>query len=76
MSARNDDAPTINPLIAYVDQPDETAENVRNVLMFMADALGNQADTDTVIGDGARLILETCAAALDFHIDRPSVAAT
>ena len=49
---------TINPLIAYEDQPDETAENVRNVLTFMAFAFRDGLDLGSNINasDGAGLI--------------------
>ncbi len=60
----------INPLIAYEDQPDETAENVRDVLNFMAEAIGQQPCLDSPNANGARLILATCASALDFHLGR------
>lgn len=68
--------PILNPMIGYVDQSDETAGNVRDVLMFVADAIGKQTDLGAPLAEGARLILETCAAALDFHIDRARIAAT
>lgn len=63
---------TINPLIAYEDQPDETAENVRNVLTFMAFAFrdGINLGSNTNASDGAGLILDACASALDFHLNQ------
>jgi len=72
MNARDHNAidpAAINPIIAYADQPEETAENVRNVLTFLAlsflggnEAKGKQAE------HGLGLILETCAAALNYHL--------
>lgn len=61
---------TINPLIAYEDQPEETAENVRNVLTFMAFAFRDGLDlgSNANASDGAGLILDACASALDFHL--------
>jgi hypothetical protein len=62
----------INPLIAYEDQPEETAENVRNVLTFMSFAFRDGLDlgSNTNAADGAGLILDACASALDFHLNR------
>lgn len=61
----------INPLIAYEDQPEETAENVRNVLTFMAFAFRDGLDlgSNTNAADGAGLILDACASALDVHLN-------
>jgi len=63
----------INPLIAYTDNPEECAQSVSNVLAFMGHAFragqfpgGNNREA----ADGAGLILETCAAALNFHMQR------
>lgn len=63
----------INPLIAYEDQPEETAENVRNVLTFMAFAFrdGINLGSNINASDGAGLILDACASALDFHLNQP-----
>jgi hypothetical protein len=62
----------INPLIAYEDQPEETAENVRNVLTFMAFAFrdGINLGSNINTSDGAGLILDACASALDFHLNQ------
>lgn len=67
----------INPLIAYEDQPDETAENVRNVLTFMAFAFrdGINLGSNTNAIDGVGLILDTCAGALSFHLKQSEVKA-
>ncbi len=62
----------VNPLIAYEDQPEETAENVRNVLTFMAFAFRDGLDlgSNTHAADGAGLILDACASALGFHLNQ------
>ena len=67
------DPVAINPLIAYANDPEECAQSVSNVLAFMGHAFragqfpgGNNREA----ADGAGLILETCAAALSFHMQR------
>ncbi len=62
----------VNPLIAYEDQPEETAENVRNVLTFMAFAFRDGLDlgSNKAASDGVGLILDACASALSFHLNQ------
>lgn len=74
------DPVTINPIIAYVNDQDECVQNVRNVLVFMGEVFrsgGVDIGASGLQGaaDGAGLILETCAAALDFHTQRKGGAA-
>lgn len=65
-------APQVNPLIAYVDQPEETAENVRNALAFLSLACrsGDPVSGSGMSLDGLGLLLDTCKAALDFHLQQ------
>lgn len=62
---------SINPLIAYANDPGETARSVSNVLAFMGFAFRRGIDLGSNdAADGVGLILESCAAALDFHTVR------
>jgi hypothetical protein len=58
---------TINPLIEHGKWSEDTADNIRNTLMFLADAipavaLGEGFNKNTA--HGVCMIIETCVAAM------------